>query len=345
MGSVGKSLGAALGAAAGFGAGVPGMAAGGITGDKKGDEIGRAIGASGAFGAIGDIALNNGQGIAGIGGALGFGGPKMGGDGGLGQIRDAALGMYGEGSADYAAQAANRGAFGTQLADRALGKGPSLAGAQMQQAQDRNLSQQLAASKANRAVNPALAFRQVQQLGAQGNQQIAQASGIAAIQEQRGNQAAYQDYLTGIQTQRNNSLAAGSGAAQASAAKSSADANAQNAYNGNMMGMVGSLGALAMSDENQKTNVQDANPKSFLEALSAKTYNYKNPNLPGAGEGQHMSVMAQDLESAGPVGQSMVQDTQNGKMVDYGKGFGAMLAAQVDLNKRLSAMESKKGKK
>jgi|GEM_PF-1947932 len=100
------------------------------------------------------------------------------------------------------------------------------------------------------------------------------------------------------------------------------------------------------SDEKVKESKKSEGPKEFLDALKAYSYEYKDShkNLPGAGEGRHMSVMAQDLEKAGSVGKSMVQDTPDGKIVDYGKGFGAILAAQAHLNERLSEIESKKKK-
>jgi len=96
------------------------------------------------------------------------------------------------------------------------------------------------------------------------------------------------------------------------------------------------------SDRNSKKNVEDASPQSFLDALKAYSYDYKDPSKPGAGEGRHLSVMAQDLEKAGPVGRSMVKNTPEGKVVDYGKGFAAMLASQVYLNEKLKKSESKK---
>lgn len=96
------------------------------------------------------------------------------------------------------------------------------------------------------------------------------------------------------------------------------------------------------SDKNSKKNVEDASPQSFLDALKAYSYDYKDSSKPGAGEGRHLSVMAQDLEKAGPVGRSMVKNTPEGKVVDYGKGFAAMLASQVHLNERLKKSESKK---
>lgn len=102
--------------------------------------------------------------------------------------------------------------------------------------------------------------------------------------------------------------------------------------------------AASISDEDKKKNVEDANPQSFLDALTAYSYDYKDPKQAGAGEGRHLSVMAQDLEKAGPVGKSMVKDTPQGKMVDYGKGFGAMLASQAHLNEKIKSLEGKKKK-
>lgn len=107
------------------------------------------------------------------------------------------------------------------------------------------------------------------------------------------------------------------------------------------------LGA-ALSDEDKKKQVkkndEKFNSKSFLDALQSYTYEYKDKekNNPLAGEGKRLSVMAQDLEKAGPVGRSMVLDTPQGKVVDYGRGFGAILAAQAELNKRLKEVEKKK---
>jgi len=84
------------------------------------------------------------------------------------------------------------------------------------------------------------------------------------------------------------------------------------------------------------------NPKDFLDKLTAYSYEYKNSvkNNSKAGSGKHLSVMAQDLEKAGPVGQQMVKENSQGiKEVDYAKGFAAMLASQVALNERLKKIE------
>jgi hypothetical protein len=380
--------------------------------------------------------------------------------------------------------------FGKMLADRAMGKAPSIATAQMKQAQDRNLKQQLAAAKSNRAVNPALAFRQVQKLGADGAQQIAQASGIAKMQEDLANQAMFGNYLGQQQQNVNNSLGTGQKTAESLFAAQTGKRNSDINMTGNIMNQVGSMAAM-MSDKKVKTDIKDAstkktssprknyskgglagdgkafytprpgqmfsdilaakpaeeqqagsqfgsfgqmleslmsqqsggmpmaggpmdsmgaagagavpvmvanqggkvpgpevvsgdsiendiidaklsagemvipktvvqkgpkavekfaaqqeekqfNPKSFLDALKPYSYKYKNPEM---GAGRQMSVMAQDLEKAGPVGRSMVEKTPSGKMVNYGKGFGAILASAADLNQRMNQIEAKYGGK
>lgn len=107
------------------------------------------------------------------------------------------------------------------------------------------------------------------------------------------------------------------------------------------MGVASGLTSMmgGMSDARQKRDVKggDAPVRGFLDALAAHEYRYKDPGKDGAGP--HVSPMAQELEKAGPVGRSMVEETPRGKMVDYAKGFGAMLAAQASLNKRLEHLE------
>jgi hypothetical protein len=80
----------------------------------------------------------------------------------------------------------------------------------------------------------------------------------------------------------------------------------------------------------------------LLDALAASKYKYKDPER--FGEGQQYGVMAQDLEKT-PVGRSFVETAPDGsKMVDYGKGFGAVLAAQQMLHERIKSLEgTKKG--
>ncbi len=389
-------------------------------------------------------------------------------------------------------------AFANQLAERAAGKTPSIAQAQMQQAQDRNLAQQIGAAKANRAVNPALAARQTAILGAQGNQQIAQASGIAKLQEDAQNQAMFGNYLNQQQQNTNSALGAGQKSAESLFSAQTGKRNSDINMVGNILNQGGGALASMLSDRTKKTDIKSASTKpeklaqggiagngekfynpeagnlfgqwmksntsksegdskgsggfadilkslaaqgapgsstlaggpmdaiggveaagpmmmvashggqvpgsevvpgdsekndivdaklsagemvipktvvakgsdaiasfadgllnrnksskmseggevtagSFLDALKPYAYKYKKGT--GEGDGVHMSVMAQDLEKAGPVGKSMIEETPQGKTVNYGKGFGAILAAQADLNQRLKQIETSYGPK
>lgn len=132
-----------------------------------------------------------------------------------------------------------------------------------------------------------------------------------------------------------------SGASSAGAAFAASDKNAK--VNIEKVDSESSF-AQALSDKNKKKDIKKAVKEDFLDKLTAYTYNYKDPEQPGAGKGKFVSVMAQDLEKAGPIGKSMVKDVNGTKMVDYGKGFGAILAAQAQLNERLNQLESKKKK-
>lgn len=122
---------------------------------------------------------------------------------------------------------------------------------------------------------------------------------------------------------------------------------AQKAVTGSSMPDVSEGADIPMiaSDETVKVEIKpESKPTSFLDHLTAYEYEYKDPGAPGAGDGRHMGVMAQDLEKS-EVGKRMVQDTPAGKMVDMGKGFGAMLAAQAEMNDRIKKLERKKALK
>ena len=78
--------------------------------------------------------------------------------------------------------------------------------------------------------------------------------------------------------------------------------------------------------------------ESFLDALNACQYEYKDPNASGADAGMFVGVMAQDLEKT-PMGASFVKDTPDGKMVDYGHGLAAILASQANIHDRIKQLE------
>lgn len=241
-----------------------------------------------------------------------------------------------------------------QLGMAATGQGPSLAEVQMKAAQDRNLAQQLAAVQASRGGSAALNQRALlQSMGAAGRD-IAQQSGVARMQERDNflNQAniANQGLRTDIAGKLNLDLMPKQNLQQWEMARVGAanQAQAQNAANRNqltgaLLGGAAQIGAAAMSDEREKKDIKgaDKDMKAFLDALTASNYEYKDTKKPGTAKGERYGVMAQDLEKS-KVGKSMVEETENGKQVNYGQALGAILASQAALNKRLDKMEKKK---
>jgi hypothetical protein len=124
------------------------------------------------------------------------------------------------------------------------------------------------------------------------------------------------------------------GAYQAAAQQSSNQAR-------DNLGFVGGLaqaGGTAISDERAKDEIRDFDPSEFLDAITGYKYKYKDKKKNG--EGDHAGVMAQDLEKTS-VGKSMVEDTKDGKVVDYGKGFGTILACLADMHDRVKKVEGK----
>lgn len=99
----------------------------------------------------------------------------------------------------------------------------------------------------------------------------------------------------------------------------------------NLVGSAAAAGgaAMAASDKELKEDVKDFDADQFLDSLTGYKYKYKDKKY---GEGTHTGVMAQDLEQT-PEGAAIVEDTPDGKMVDYGKGFGLLLATMAQMHK------------
>lgn len=115
---------------------------------------------------------------------------------------------------------------------------------------------------------------------------------------------------------------------------------ARGDYISNLAEGGGSLASLmAFSDKDLKKDISEGKEdvKTFLEQIKPYTYKYKNE---AHGEGEHISPMAQDLEKT-QIGKSLVVDTPEGKIVNYGKAGGVMLASASMLNDRLSELEKK----
>jgi hypothetical protein len=224
-----------------------------------------------------------------------------------------------------------------QLEAQAAGQGPSLAQAQLQQATDQNIAQQMALAASARGGNVGMAQRQAAQNAAAVQQQAAQQASMLRMQEQM----AAREQLGGLLGQ---GRAADQQGSIAQAELTEAGKNRRSKAIGGIISGVAQAGAAAASaasDEDLKTEIKPGAKQieSFLEAMKAHSYEYKDKEKHGAGK--HVSPMAQELEKT-ELGKSMVIDTPDGKMVDYGKGFGAMLAANAALHERVKKLEGKK---
>ena len=109
---------------------------------------------------------------------------------------------------------------------------------------------------------------------------------------------------------------------------------------GSILGGASEVGGAAIgkySDINLKENIQDGDQKieNMMDNIDAYEYDYK-PEI--GGEQDQVSVMAQDLEKS-ELGSQFVEDTDMGKMVDYGKAMPTMMAGQANLNRRLRRLE------
>ena len=237
-----------------------------------------------------------------------------------------------------------------KLQARANGQEPSLAEAQTRLNFQRALSDQVAALRSTSGLNPALQARIANQAGQQNVSDIAQQSTLSRLAEQDAATQQLTSALFGASEQdmkrnvekgkaadnrydRFAKLMGGGGGASAEGAKmmgGGAGAGGAGA---------GAGGAAAASDKNAKENIKDSEGAGgdLLDHLKGKLYEYKDNSN---GEGVHIGIMAQDLEKT-PLGKSMVFEEGGIKKVDYGKGFGAVLAAMTELNDRLKTLEGK----
>lgn len=90
-----------------------------------------------------------------------------------------------------------------------------------------------------------------------------------------------------------------------------------------------------LSDERAKKDIEHFDASEFLDSLTPSKFKYREKRH---GEGEHVGVMAQDLEKS-ETGSRMVRESPDGKVVDYAEAAPAMMASLASLNERLRAME------
>lgn len=104
---------------------------------------------------------------------------------------------------------------------------------------------------------------------------------------------------------------------------------------GGPIGLIRSLPII--SDERRKQDVRPSagEATALIEQLRAMKFRVD-------GGKEQVGVMAQDMEKAGPLGKSIVEDAPDGtKVLDQGKLSSATIAALIEMNKRVKKLEGK----
>jgi hypothetical protein len=205
--------------------------------------------------------------------------------------------------------------------------------AQILEAQGMNQQSALDAAKANQSAALQTAITQGNLTSAEGQQNIENWLKLQGLNDgmiQFYKSQALTGQLTAADLIKNiSSLKSGAGAVgsqmqqQANAGMLQAGATALAAY-------------LGKSDKNAKENIQPGKGREWVRTLGSHEYNYKE----GHGEDssvRHVGVMAQDIEKTRP--DMITKDGMGDKVVNYGKGFGAMLATMYELDRDLKDLE------
>jgi multidrug efflux pump subunit AcrA (membrane-fusion protein) len=237
--------------------------------------------------------------------------------------------------------------------------GPSLAQNQLQQGLAGSLAANTAAVAATRGLNnPGVAQKQLLTNQANQNAQSTQ----AAANTRATQQITSQNQLANVQAQ----------AEQNAQAQAQLNEQAQLAYNQQVYGLTAinqqnsnaltqsligmgtnapgqilSAGGQALatygklsSDKTGKKDIKDVSASQMLDALSSKSYSYKDPTAPGAAPGTHVGIMAQDLMKS-KTGKTLVTKMPDGKMgVDTGRLALALAGAAGELHQRVKALEA-----
>lgn len=134
-------------------------------------------------------------------------------------------------------------------------------------------------------------------------------------------------------------------ALDAAKANQAADLEKDSGITGMISAGVGALAALSdeRSKKLKKTERALSESLGTLGNAPGYSYEYKDPEAPGAAHGRQVSSMAQDLER-GPRGREIVHETPQGKMVDYTAVMKMTPGAITELNRKVKALESALGK-
>lgn len=259
----------------------------------------------------------------------------------------AAASFADQGQKNFGALRAESAALRDQLRGYASGQS-SLSAEQLRQGLQRNIAgQQAMAASARPANAPMAALSAMQNAGAA-------ASGLAGQQAMAGiaeRQAATQSLGNMIGQERGLELNATLGSrGQATGAytdiasgfrQDQAASDAKSEANKQRLMTAAAMAAMAFSDERLKTGIRDGRKDAddFVKGLKAYRYKYKGNGDYGP-EGEHLGIMAQDLERT-KLGRQAVVDTPRGKAVDGARLATQLAAVTARLGERLSKLEGK----
>jgi hypothetical protein len=241
-------------------------------------------------------------------------------------------------------------ALAQMLMQRANGQAPSMTDAIANQQQMQGISSINAQTKSNRGVNAALAARGSQMASANLGAQLAQQRMVGNLQEQQSAQNSLGGLLAqargqdtqftqmGLDQRNLQSQAMMQEAMQRRqlnaegiiAARGARQKNFENQQNfaGQMMGGAG--GAMMMSDERSKENIQDISKEDlneFFTAFKPKTFNYKDTTVEGTSEGERIGFVLQDVANT-KLGKKLIRTNKDGMlMYDRDNLQGILLAA------------------
>lgn len=253
----------------------------------------------------------------------------------------------------------------TALQGAATGAAPSAAAIQLKQQADTNNANAFGAAAALKGRTPGASFttaarqNSANQLQTNANAAALRAtemanaraalSGVVGTQEQQdqqGAQAAAQlktNYAANQEQGQLQSQGQGVTAAGDTVGANVKNSQAESGFIGNAANSIG--GELAsLSDKNAKKNIKPVKAEldATFEALSPKTFEYKNPAAPGAGPGERVGIIAQDMAKT-PLGKDVVIDGSPMKL-DMGNALGLALAGIASMRKELDTLKSKKAR-
>lgn len=225
----------------------------------------------------------------------------------------------------------------------------SLSAEQLRQGLQQNIAGQQAAAASAHPANAAMAARtaaiQASRMGTglSGQQAMAGIAERQAAMQSLGNMLISErgQDLQAAQGSRGQAINAYGMASDAALGKARDDAAAQKAHDDRVYGAVQggiTAGGMALSDRRLKTDIADggADADAFIKGLKAYRFKYKDAKHGGAGD--HLGIMAQDLEAT-RLGRQAVVETGAGKAVHGARLATSLAAATARLGERLAKLE------